>query len=145
MFWFLAILGGVFLVGTILFFPETAREVVGNGSIPAHGLNKTFYAFARDRLWHTTSQTHPRSSVKFRMPNPFNCLMVLRDVNSLLIMVVGSIYYGVFSVLATSVSTIILTEYSLSYLTSGLMYLPAGVGGVIAALCTGNISSRAYS
>lgn len=73
------------------------------------------------------------------MPNPLSCLRVLGDGNSLLIMVVGSIYYAVFSVLATSLSTTVLTRYRLSYLTSGLIFLPAGVGGVIAALFTGKI------
>jgi multidrug resistance protein len=33
-FWFLAILAGVFMVPFVLAFPETARNVVGDGSIP---------------------------------------------------------------------------------------------------------------
>jgi MFS family permease len=142
-FWFLAILGGAFLFGTILLYPETAREVVGNGSIPARGLNKTVYAIFRDPICNTSKEVQDsRAQSKFRIPNPFNCLIVLGDANSLLIMAVGSIYYGTFSVLATSVSTILFKEYSLSYLTSGLMYLPAGAGGVIAALCTGKALRR---
>jgi hypothetical protein len=52
-------------------------------------------------------------------------------------MAVGSIFYGVFNVLATSLSTILLIKYSLSNVTNGLVFLPAGVGGIIAALFTG--------
>lgn len=136
-------LSGIFLIGALFFFPETAREVVGNGSPPVYGFNKAFYAIIQDRFWRNSTRDHEtRPWGKFRMPSPLNCLMVLGDRNLLLIMAVGSTYYGVFSVLATSVSTVLLAEYNLNYLTSGRMYLPAGAGGVIAALCTGKISSR---
>lgn len=42
-FWFLAILSSTVLVAHALFFPETLRSVVGNGSIPARGLNVTLW------------------------------------------------------------------------------------------------------
>lgn len=38
-FWFLAIFSGVLLVLFAFLFPETCRNVVGNGSIPARGIN----------------------------------------------------------------------------------------------------------
>ncbi|KFY36875.1 hypothetical protein V495_07539 [Pseudogymnoascus sp. VKM F-4514 (FW-929)] len=137
-FWFLAILSGSVLVGMFVFFPETAREVVGDGSIPVRGIRKTFYAMIRDKVSsHSEANQHAKVQVKFRAPNPLSCLLVLCDLNSLLIMTVGSIYYAIFSVLATSLSTTLLTKYHLSYLTTGLVYLPSGVGGVIAALFTG--------
>lgn len=145
-FWFLAILSGSFLVGMFVFFPETAREVVGDGSIPVQGVKKTFYAIIRDKVGGSfETNHHVRSRAKFRIPNPLSCLLVFGDLNSLLIMAVGSIYYAVFSVLATSLSTILLTEYNLSYLTTGLVYLPAGVGGIIAALFTGEASKISKS
>ncbi|KAK0621868.1 major facilitator superfamily domain-containing protein [Bombardia bombarda] len=40
-FWFLAILGTAVLVAMILFFPETCRTIVGNGSVRAHGIYHT--------------------------------------------------------------------------------------------------------
>lgn len=39
-FWFLTIYGSAFLVILVLFLPETLRALVGNGSIPVHGVAK---------------------------------------------------------------------------------------------------------
>jgi MFS family permease len=39
-FWFLAIFSGSFLLLLFVFLPETLRFLVGNGSVPAHGLAK---------------------------------------------------------------------------------------------------------
>ncbi len=42
-FWFLAIAAGVVFVPMLLFFPETCRVVVGDGSIVPHAFHRTFY------------------------------------------------------------------------------------------------------
>ena len=38
-FWFLTILAVAYLIPFIIIFPETGRNVVGNGSIPPQGWN----------------------------------------------------------------------------------------------------------
>lgn len=43
----------------------------------------------------------------------------------------------VFSCLAASLSTLSINLYDLSYLDAGLLYMPAGIGGVLAAYLAG--------
>lgn len=49
-FWFLAIMSSTLLIPVILFFPETLRALVGNGSKPAHGLNRTVWSIMADAV-----------------------------------------------------------------------------------------------
>ena len=56
-------------------------------------------------------------------------------------MLVGGMFYTVHTCLAASLSTICIDLYGLSYLEAGLVYLPAGVGGILAAYSTGKPAS----
>ena len=48
-FWFLVIFTGLLLMVFAFFFPETCRNVVGNGSIPARGLNQSILGYLQQR------------------------------------------------------------------------------------------------
>lgn len=56
----------------------------------------------------------------------------------------GGITYTVFSCLAASLSSQMIHLYHLDYLTGGLVYLPSGIGGILAAYTTGRILDRDY-
>ena len=47
--------------------------------------------------------------------------------------------YTIYSVLGTSVSTEMTELYGLNPLLSGLLYLPSGIGGLIASLQAGKL------
>ncbi|KAL9025905.1 MAG: hypothetical protein Q9196_005346 [Gyalolechia fulgens] len=138
-FWLLAILSGAQLLGMVMFFPETARNVVGNGSVKAQGLNRTMIDFSQTDL---SSPTQVKKGRSVYWPNPLACLPVVLDRNSALVMLVGGLFYTVFSCLAASLSTICIELYELNYLDAGLVYLPAGVGGILAAYSTGRQSGN---
>ncbi|KAI4280196.1 MAG: hypothetical protein L6R38_004639 [Xanthoria sp. 2 TBL-2021] len=143
-FWLLAILSGCQLLSMTLFFPETARKVVGNGSLSPRGLNKTMGDYLRSRRIPVTTPglTAPRNS--FYWPNPLAGLSIVLDKKSALTMVIGGIFYTVFSCLAASLSTICIDLYDLNYLEAGLIYLPAGIGGILAAYSTGRLLDHDY-
>lgn len=140
-FWLLAILSGCQLLSMTLFFPETARKVVGNGSLSPRGLNKTMGDYLQSRRIPVTTpgKTTPRNS--FYWPNPLASLAIVLDKKSALTMMIGGIFYTVFSCLAASLSTICIDRYDLNYLEAGLIYLPAGIGGILAAYSTGKCRS----
>jgi len=50
----------------------------------------------------------------------------------------------VYGCLAACFSTLMIRLYSLNYLTGGLIYLPCGIGGVLAAYTTGKLLDRDY-
>src|SRR5271163_3489691 len=47
-FWFMVMLGGSFLLVLFLFFPETGRDIVDNGSLPAQDVNRAPLFFVHD-------------------------------------------------------------------------------------------------
>ena len=58
--------------------------------------------------------------------------------------VVSGLQYTIYGCLAASLSTQMIAIYSLSYLTAGLVYLPPGIGGVVAAYSTGKLLDYEY-
>lgn len=143
-FWFLAIITGTYLVLIALFLPETQRKLVGNGSTPARGVHKSLFdCFTEDR------RTKPAQLVddvpvvtKRRMrrfPNPFKCIPMLFRKGNLVVIVIGSITYTVKITLQTSLAAQCIEIYNLDYLQAGLVYLPSGVGGALAAYSTGRV------
>lgn len=58
-FWFLVILASCVMVPFILWFPETLRRIVGNGSIPARGINAPLWDHLVNR---NRTQVEPFSS-----------------------------------------------------------------------------------
>lgn len=135
-FWVLAILSGIQLLGMILFFPETARQVVGNGSMRPPRLSRTIDCLLRSRPSPAVVKQRPLQRSLY-WPNPLACLPVLLDRSSALVMAVGGIFYMAFSCLAASLSTLSINLYDLNYLDAGLVYMPAGIGGILAAYLTG--------
>ncbi|KAL8810829.1 MAG: hypothetical protein Q9223_002062 [Gallowayella weberi] len=143
-FWLLAILSGSQLLGMILFFPETAKTVVGNGSISPQGIHRTVRDCSRSQTTSAATHTSPPPKRSNYWPNPLACLSIILNKQSALTMLVGGIFYTVFGCLAASLSTICIKLYNLNYLQAGLVYLPAGVGGILAAYSTGKLLDRDY-
>ena len=49
LFWFLFVLGALVLLSLSLFLPETLRSMVGDGSIPARGINRSLVSIWQQR------------------------------------------------------------------------------------------------
>ena len=117
-FWFLAIFSGTVEIGMLLFFPETARILVGDGSLPAKGISRTIYAVLRDfctrRKGH---QQLEKANYEFQwhVPNPFNCVKVLAHMPTLFAELTGAVYYTVFGCVGASLSVQMVQRYQLNY------------------------------
>ena len=143
-FWLLAIISGTNLLILTLIMPETGRRIVDDGSLRApRPINRPIFpnltSFASRG---GNAEVAPRRAIRF--PNPLNCLITLRQRASFLVILVGGIQYTVYGCLAASFSTLMIRLYGLNYLTGGLVYLPCGIGGVIAAYTTGKLLDRDY-
>ncbi len=129
-FWLLTMLSGLTLLSFLVLFPETARTIVGDGSRSSRRLIALKIPLSCSR----------REKHLLHLPNPVTCLQVLWDRNSTSVILVGSIYYTAFCCLAASLSSACIDIYGLNYLEAGLIYLPSGVGGIVAAYTTGMLS-----
>jgi multidrug resistance protein len=143
-FWILSMLSGAHLVGLFLLLPETSRKLIGNGSKPSSRLmSKPIFApLCPTSALKCSDAAGPK--VAFRFPNPLSCVAALFQKGTFLVLLSGGITYTVFSCLATSLSSQMIHLYNLDYLTAGLVYLPSGIGGILAAYTTGKVLDRDY-
>ncbi|CAH0042050.1 unnamed protein product, partial [Clonostachys rhizophaga] len=143
-FWFLTILTCAHGIILILFFPETQRKLVGNGSKPVKGIlywNIFSWIFRHEPMERLNTQPQPR---KHRIPNPLASLPVLLNKGNFCVILFASISYAIRMVLQASLGAQCITLYSLNYLQGGLIYLPAGISGAIGAKLGGIYVDRQY-
>ncbi|EKD12763.1 uncharacterized protein L3040_006915 [Drepanopeziza brunnea f. sp. 'multigermtubi'] len=152
-FWFLTIYGGVFLIILVVVLPETLRSMVGNGSQPAKGLSNSLLSCIQRRR-------HPRSveeealersptgtpAGKKKLPvdflGPIKIIFSIEVTSSILFL---SIYYTVWQMTVTVISTLFARTYGLSELQIGLTFLGNGVGCIVGTLTTGKFLDVDYA
>ncbi|KAK1624087.1 major facilitator superfamily domain-containing protein [Colletotrichum phormii] len=124
-FWFLVIVISITTLTMLLFFPETQRNIVGNGSARVRGIYWSFFTLISNRSQKTN-------------------VRVLKNRSSLVVILLYGITYSVKMTLQTSLGAQCVEIYKLDYLTTGLIYIPSGVAGGIGSFITGRILNRNY-
>ncbi|KAJ6006997.1 hypothetical protein N7522_005348 [Penicillium canescens] len=156
-FWFLTIASGVFLLPLLLFLPETARNVVDDGSIPAQPWNQPFiqYFYRRSSDKEAASSKaideQPDSSDspkkiehRLRFPNPLKPLKLVCHVNSIIILLVTGVIMGGNMTVLSSITEIYTAQYGLDELEIGLCYITLGTGSIVASVVTGRLLDWNY-
>ncbi|KAI3546368.1 hypothetical protein CSPX01_04447 [Colletotrichum filicis] len=121
----------------LFFFPETQRNIVGNGSANARGIYWSFFTLINKSPQRKDGGALRSQNSRRHWPNPFACLPILKDRSSLVVILLYGITYSVKMTLQTSLGAQCLEIYKLDYLTAGLIYIPSGVAG-------GRILNRNY-
>jgi len=144
-FWFCLIYAGLWVLLYGLIIPETCRDIVGNGTIPARGWNMTAMDFVRSRRQPkdlVVSDSAPKRELRF--PNPLNTLRVVLEKDLALLLFYNTMVYLVFILIAATLSTEFADIYHLTDLQVGLCYLPYGLGCCVAAVLQGYILDANY-
>ncbi|KAI5116192.1 hypothetical protein M0805_002287 [Coniferiporia weirii] len=138
-FWFLVIATGVCSIFMLLFFPETLRSLVGNGSIPAQKWNRPFLPIiGRSTLDLDQERPPPRP-----LPNPFK-LFTAPDL--MLLLFSTAIVYSAFYAVSATISSLFGETYpSLSETEIGLCYLSIGGGGAFGTVLAGKLLDWQYT
>ncbi|KAG5940621.1 hypothetical protein E4U59_002328 [Claviceps monticola] len=146
-FWFLTIAAGVALVPIVLFFPETCRHIVGNGSITPPPLYRSVWQSIRLQRRResaapemTTTGASSASTPKtfhFKTPNIFESLFLLFEAVNGLLLWTSSVVFAGFYALSTAMPALLARNYGYSEVQVGLMYLPMAVGSIGAATIAG--------
>ncbi|KAK4211567.1 major facilitator superfamily domain-containing protein [Rhypophila decipiens] len=142
-FWFLVIVISTTGLSMALFFPETQRKIVGNGSVKVRGIYWSFFSLFQAKTSPYSSET-TTGGARRHWPNPFACLPILGDKGSLAVIFIYSITYSVKMTLQTSLGAQCVEIYNLDYLAAGLIYLPSGVAGGIGSFSTGRFLDWNY-
>ncbi|KAF9068155.1 major facilitator superfamily domain-containing protein [Rhodocollybia butyracea] len=139
-FWFLAILAGVILIPLVLVFPETGRNVVGNGSIPPQRWNRDLLTVIRDRGKNKSQDTERQPSLRqLRFPNPLSTLRILKEKDVGLLLLFNCLVYCAFYSVTTSLPFLFAEIYNFNALQIGLSFIPYGVGSLLAAVLNGHM------
>ncbi|ORY64748.1 major facilitator superfamily domain-containing protein [Leucosporidium creatinivorum] len=143
LFWFLAASGGVVFVIMAAVLPETLRSIVGNGSIPAHGVNRSLLSLLRDRR-HRNDPVDPNVIVPAMPPKKgwkdirlLAPLKMFREKDVLSTLTFNSAVYTLFYTVTTSTSTSFKSTYHLSESEIGLCFLANGGGCLVASIFNG--------
>jgi MFS family permease len=156
-FWFLMIMGSAFLVTMVIFFPETARSQVGNGSIPPKGWNMSlinYLAIRKARKLHadeqqsqvdaqSTASLKPRK--KLRFPNPLKSLYIMYDKENALLLFYNAFLFASFYDVTAVLPSQLEKNYGYNELQIGLCFIPFGFGSLCAALTNGQLLDRNFA
>jgi multidrug resistance protein len=144
-FWFLLILGGVYIVPLALFFPETCRAVVGDGTLEPPKWNRCLTDISRQkRQGHeeksegdtTYAEQEKQKARRSRGQkwDIFGPLLICLDPETAIILFYLSVIYSGFYVVSTTLTVQFHNIYGLSSTLQGLLFLPQAVGTIFAAL-----------
>jgi len=140
-FWFLTIFAGSMMLLMILFFPETSRSVVGNGSIRPQKWNKSVLDRVRQRRRSNSNAPVEEKTLarRSRRPNPLESVKIaLRKEEGMILLFGALLYAGFFSVLSTLPSQL-QQKYGFNSLQVGLCYLPYGIGSMTSRWTVGTL------
>jgi multidrug resistance protein len=156
-FWFLVLAAITFFIPLVIFFPETCRAIVGDGSIPATGWNQSVW-----NRWHkqhatatsngdvegspdTCPDAHPQpQKTNITFPNPLSTLRLLFQLpTGPLVLANGIVFASYYSVTA-GIPSQFKAIYGLSDLGIGLSFIPAGLGSLLSATFNGLIVDWNY-
>ena len=140
-FWFLAILSTAFFVPFLLFFPETCRAIVGNGTIPASGWNRTLFNHgprsSPTRDSESENQAAKPSPKWWHFPNPGSALTLLYRRPVGLLLVANGVVFGSYYAVTAGIPAQFAALYDLNDLWIGLCFIPAGLGSLLSATVNG--------
>lgn len=133
-FWFLATASGSFLLGYIIVIPETARNVVGNGSVHLkHWWRRPLTQIFQNCRWSTKrgclQQDQPSNSEQGRDPQRttlsdiFKAFTILKEKDALILILYTSLLYFGISALWATTANHFGTLYNLNTLYVGLSFL----------------------
>lgn len=140
-FWFLAIIATVFFVVFVLFFPETCRVIVGDGSITPSGWNRSLWDCVKARRSSTSTsfvtQSSPYRDKHLSMPNPWPSLRLLFRRPVGLVLLANGITFGSYYSITAGMPAQFAKLYDLNDFQVGLCYIPAGLGSLLSATANG--------
>ncbi|KAL6717101.1 hypothetical protein ACLMJK_005016 [Lecanora helva] len=158
LFWFLTILAVVYLIPMAMTFPETGRNIVGNGSIPPQGWNMSLLNYLKTRRLQknkTLSRPQARQNEmvaqvaltrkrKLRWPNPLRTIHIILQKDVGMLLLYNSLVYTAFYDVTASLPSLFAEIYGFNELQIGLSFIPFGVGTSIASILFGYLLDKNY-
>lgn len=161
-FWALVIFGGSVLLLVGFGLPETARSIVGNGSVEATGWGKTWWNVLQGKSKRKKNATGvekssevvgeknggagvgPGKKAKLKMANPMAAIRILFWKDTALVLWMAGSPYAVWYAVQASIPSIFKDTYHFNELQIGLSYLTGGFGTVSGGYMNGKLMDWNY-
>jgi MFS family permease len=144
-FWFLTIYGGVMFLVYLVFIPETCRNIVGNGSLPAQRWNRPLISY----LWKSKQvpvevETPTTERTIKKRPGLLSSIPILLEKESFFTMLYGGIVYAGYYIIITTLPQQLQEVYHYNSLQVGLCYIPIGAGPLLIRPLIGRLMDANY-
>ena len=136
-FWLLVILSGICLALLCLLLPETARNIVGNGSIMPRGIYRNLHSILNAQHSQSSKERKVSPTWRLRDLNFLAHLPLIFRKTTFPILWTNSVFNMIYCCVQASLSTAFIKVYHYSELKSGLVYLPFGFGCALASYVSG--------
>jgi predicted MFS family arabinose efflux permease len=150
-FWFLAIFSAAFCVPFLLFFPETCRKVVGDGSIPPPRLNWSLTTVIREKRRKKAGieidkeqQEALRKAYRLTFPNPVGSLKLFGHPAAAFILLSNALLFAFFYLVLGSLPSTFKAVYGFDDLKISFTMLPFAGGVILSAFSTGKLMDWNY-
>ncbi|KAK2601480.1 hypothetical protein N8I77_010928 [Diaporthe amygdali] len=136
---FLIIVAGAVLGVILLFYPETSRQIVGNGSQTPQPWNVPAWQLATRAVGKKKNSQQqpeePKAAVSrgTKLSNPLRSLLLLFDKHTGFILFYTGLAYAAFNFVISGLQALLVEIYGLNELQVGLSYIPIGVGAMLSA------------
>ncbi|KAM0794168.1 major facilitator superfamily domain-containing protein [Usnea florida] len=148
-FWFLTIFAGAFFVPLLLFFPETCRKIVGDGSIRPAKWNMSLTT-----AWHFRRSTRADTDLKNRqdapgrpplkIPNPLATLTMIFEKEVGMVLASAGLAFGAYYAVSSALPSEFEAIYGFNDIQIALCFIPVGGGCLLAVLTQGRMADYNY-
>lgn len=129
-FWFLALGGGVVLLGLVGLFPETKTETKKRRQRPEAATASAEEEEEEEEEEETRSQ---KRKLVLAVPNPLNSLRMLFHLPTGLILLANGIVFASYYAVTAGIPAQFKQIYGLSEMGIGFVFIPAGLGSLLSA------------
>lgn len=143
----LLIIAVLLLVATGFTLPETARNVVGNGTKPAHAVWRPWLSFLRQKNGHCENFSPPQSDKKrdWRLLDVFASLRIIFYPDAAAVLWTIAASYSVYYTFQAAIPVLFSELYNYNELEIGLALLPVLAGLTIGGMVAGKLVDRNYA
>ena len=134
LFWFLTILSVIYLIPFAMTFPETGRNIVGNGSVPPPSWNMSLINYLKTQqiendseLSRNVSRQEKKAAQaeligknKLRWPNPLKTIYIILKKDVGIILVYNALVYAAFYDVTASLPSLFAEMYGFNDLQIGV-------------------------
>lgn len=144
-FWFLTIYAGVFWIFLVLVLPETLRSIVANGGLLSTYFSAKYplnlYQKCTSTRWERASDSQRTPTKQVDLTGPLRIVFSQRAAPVIFFL---AVYYAVWQMSITVMSTLFQDRYGLSETQVGLTFIANGVGSMVGTLVTGKFLDIDY-